>query len=70
MSVELFVVTFHEIVPVYPFAGLTVTEDVPELPAATVRFVPDRLKDSSELDEEPTVIVKLAEDEAYVVSPE
>jgi hypothetical protein len=55
---------------VYPFAGLTVTEDVPELPAATVRFVPDRLKDSSELDEEPTVIVKLAEDEAYVVSPE
>ena len=70
MSVELLVETLHEIPPVYPFAGVTVTDEVPELPVATVGFVADTLKDSFELDEEPTVTVKLAEDEAYVVSPE
>ncbi len=70
MSVELLVETFHEIVPEYPFAGVTVTDDVPELPAAMVRFVADTLKDSLDPDEEPTVIVKLAEDEAKVVFPE
>jgi hypothetical protein len=70
VSVELLVETLHEIAPVYPFAGVTVTEEVPELPVATVGFVADTLKDSFELDEEPTITVKLAEDEAYVVSPE
>jgi hypothetical protein len=62
--------TFHEMVPVYPFAGVTVTEDVPELPAAMVRLVADTLKDSLVVDEEPTEMVRLAEDEANVVSPE
>jgi len=70
VSVELLVETLHEIVPEYPFVGVTVTDDIPELPAAMARLVADTLKDSLEPDGALTVIVKLPEDEANVVSPE
>lgn len=31
-------------VPVYPFLGVIVTVELPELPLATVRFVAERVK--------------------------
>ncbi len=42
---EGLLVTVHEIVPVYPFWGVTVTVEEPELPAATVTFEAVRVND-------------------------
>lgn len=42
---EGLLVTAHEIVPVYPFCGVTVTVEEPELPAATVTFDADSVND-------------------------
>jgi hypothetical protein len=36
--------TVHATVPIYPFCGVTVTVEVPELPAATVTLVAASLK--------------------------
>lgn len=63
MSAELLVETLQEIVPAYPFSGVTVTEDVPEPPAAMARLVAETVNDSLELEEEPTFTVKLPEDD-------
>jgi len=54
-------------VPVYPFLGVIVTVELPELPLVTVRFVAERVK----LPEvPPTVKVNDPVEAAKVESPE
>ena len=51
--------TAQLIVPVYPFCGVIVTVDVPELPAATVAFAAARVKLFVPVDEPLHIVNKL-----------
>jgi len=54
-------VTDQPMIPVYPPFGVTVTVEVPELPAETATFVAVNVKD---LPEEPTVKTNVPVDDA------